>query len=432
MSHTNGNGFSALSRRRLLQVSAAAAGISILPWRECRADVRDHPQPTATDWPWWRGPDYNAHASGEVPPLKWSETKNVLWKTPLPGRGHATPTIWGERIFLATADDDRQTQSLICLDRDTGRKRWQTQLHIGGFEKKHRKNTHASATPASDGWRVFTVFYRDGVVWASAVDFEGKRKWQQKVGAYNERFGYGSSPTICGRLLLVAGESKADGFLVALDRESGEEVWRASRPKMASYGPPVVATLAGRQQILLQGNTVAGYDPQTGRELWHCQAPAKATACALAFDDQHVYASGGYPEQRLYCIAADGRGDVTDSHIRWKHERKSRVAYVPSPLLAADRLYLIDDGGFATCFRTSDGEPLWVERLGKDFSASPTLIGDYVFAANEIGETFIFKAADKFELVAKNNLPEGIFASPVICGGRLYLRTTGHLYCIGA
>ena len=218
---------------------------------------------------------------------------------------------------------------------------------------------------------------------------------------------------------------------MALDRDTGDEVWRATRPKMPSYGPPVVALIKGRRQIILQGNQVAGYDPKTGRELWNCQAPAKATACTLCFDDRRVYSSGGYPERRLYCIGADGHGDVTDSHIKWKNERRSSAAYVPSPLLVDGRLYVVSDGGVATCIRADDGHEHWSKRLGGGFSASPIKIGEYVIAPNETGRTFIFKASDEYQPIAENTLEKGALASPVICGGRLYLRTTGHLYCIG-
>lgn len=421
-----------LSRRCLLKyggaVIAASSALAISPGELLAEDTVS---PADTDWPWWRGRSWNGHAIGDLPPLEWSETKNVLWKTAIPGAGHATPCIWGERIFLATADEARQTQSLVCCDRSTGRRLWQTGIHTGKLPEKHDKNSHASATPACDGKRVFTVFHRDEAIWATAIDLDGEILWQKKVGAYNERYGYGGSPTIYQDMLIVAGDSKADGFLVALARETGEEIWRAERPKLPSYGPPVIATVGSRRQILLQGNQVAGYDPKTGRELWHCEAPARATACTLSFDAEHVYSSGGYPERRLYCIGADGEGDVTDSHIVWKHERKGTVAYVPSQLLVDGRLFVISDGGIATCFRAEDGHEHWTKRLGGGFSASPTLIGDVVIAPNEAGRTFVFKASDKYELIAENTLNEGILASPVVCGGRLYLRTTGNLYCIG-
>ncbi len=383
------------------------------------------------DWPWWRGPSWNNCAVGDVPPLQWSPSKNVIWRFRVPGQGHATPCIFGDRIFLATANEEKEIQSLVCCDRASGRELWHTAAHRGGFMNKHKKNSHASATPACDGERVFTVFFRDEAIWVTAFDFNGKIVWQKKVGAYSERYGYGSSPTILGKSLIVAADSKADGFLVALDCESGDEIWRAARPKMASYGPPIVASFKDGRQIIVQGNRVAGYEPQTGRELWNCQAPARATACTLCFDDQRVYSTGGYPERGLYSISTDGAGDVTESHIKWRHERRSATAYVPSPVLADGRLYVVSDGGTATCFRADDGHVFWTERLGGDCSASPVLIGEYVIAPNEAGKTYVFKASDQYQPIAENDMEEGIMASPVVCSGRLYLRTIGHLYCIG-
>lgn len=422
-----------ISRRSALTTLGAAAAIGVgAPAIHAFDDARNV-KPAAANWPWWRGPSWNGRAVGAAPPFEWSETKNVVWKTQVSGQGHATPCIWGKRIFLAAAEEANETQSLACFERDTGRRLWRTQIHAGGFMPKHKKNSHASATPACDGELVFGVFYRDESIWATAVDFDGQIRWQVKVGAYNDRYGYGSSPTILGKTLIVAGDSPAAGFLVALDRATGEQVWRAKRPNLTSYGPPVVANFKGGVQIVLQGNQVAGYDPRSGREKWRCQAPARATACTLCFDDRRVYSSGGYPERRLYCIAADGAGDVTSSHIKWRHERKSSVAYVPSPVLADGRLYVISDGGLATCLRTEDGLEHWTKRLGGDFSASPVLIGEHLIAPNETGKTFVLKASDKYQLVAENTLgDEGVFASPIVCGGRLFLRTTERLYCIGS
>lgn len=419
-----------LARRDLLKLTSAAFAATAANTLAPRA-AAEAVKPAVDDWPWWRGPTWNAHAVGDVPPLQWDETKNVIWKTDIAGQGHATPCIWGERIFLATADEEKQTQSLVCLDRAAGRTLWQKQVHSGGLPKKHTKNTHASATPCCDGQHLFVVFLCHESVWATALDFDGRIAWQKKLGAYSNGYGYGSSPTIFGRTIIVAADSKAGGFLVALDRKSGDEVWRTERPNMPSYGPPVVATLAGRQQLILQGNQVAAYQGETGRQMWHCQAPAKATACALCFDDEKVYSSGGYPERRLYAIRSGGTGDVSESHVAWKFERRSSVAYVPSPLLTAGLLFVVSDGGLATCLAAEDGREHWSQRLGGGFSASPIVTGDYIIAPNEKGRTFVFQAGDQYEAVAENALDSGIFASPVVCGGRLYLRTTGHLYCIG-
>jgi outer membrane protein assembly factor BamB len=426
----------AVSRRDALKIAGAAFSCGALRYSTPHAgaaeiDEQAVVKPDPGDWPWWRGPIWNAHAVGEVPPLVWNETENVRWKIAIPGRGHATPCLWGDHVFLATADEAKQTQSLVCLARADGRIRWQKQIHSGGFMEKHEKNSHASATPACDGERVFTVFLCHDNVWATALDFAGEVVWQKKLGIYDDRYGYGSSPTIFANALIVTADSPGDGYLVALDRATGDEIWRTPRPKLTSYGPPLVARLDGIPQIVVQGNTVAGYDPLTGRELWTTSAPAKATACSLCFDDARVYASGGYPERRIYGVLATAEANA-EARVAWRFEQKSAVAYVPSPILVGERLFVVSDGGLASCLNVADGKPLWTERLGGDFSASPTLIGDLLFAANEEGRTTIFKAADRFERVGENKLAEGIYASPVICGGKLFLRTTGHLYCIGA
>lgn len=422
-----------ITRRSALKILSGSMALAVARAATCQTDAGESGsvEPGTSDWPWWRGPAWDGSATGDAPPLSWSETENIVWKTPIAGRGHSTPSLWGERIFLTTAEEEKELQSVLCVRRGDGRTLWTKQLHAGGFGKKHNKNSHASATPACDGQRVFVVFHRHDALWVTALDFDGEVLWQKNVGAYNDRYGYGSSPTIFGGALVVAADSPADGYIVALDRATGRELWRTPRPAMTSYGAPLVADVGGRMQIVVQGHRVAGYEPQSGREFWNCAAPAKATACSLCFDDERVYASGGYPERRLYAIAADGKGDVTDSHIAWKYERRSAVTYVPSPVLLGERLFVISDGGLATCLSTADGDEVWSERLGGDCSASPIRVGETIIAANEEGRTYVFQAADKFELVAENRLSEGAFASPVICGGRLFLRTTGHLYCIG-
>jgi outer membrane protein assembly factor BamB len=420
-----------LNRRQWMERSAAALAVASVG---TYAAIAAAPQGISgdTDWPWWRGPRWNGHAVGKAPPLDFGPTKNVLWKTPIAGRGHATPCVVGKLVFLSTADEAKQTQSLIACDRASGEVVWQRQLHAGGLGEKHEKNSHASATPAGDGERVYAVFHRDEAVWVTALDPTGEVVWQKNAGRFDDRYGYGSSPAICDDRLIVAGDSPAAGWLAAFDLRTGDEKWRTERPAMTSYGAAVVATVGDRRQIMLQGNQVAGYDLQSGRELWRHAAPAKATACSLCFDREQVYASGGYPERRIYALRPDGEGPLAEEKLVWRFEQKSSAAYVPTPLLDGERLFVVSDGGLATCLDTRDGRVVWNERLGGDFSASLTLIGDILIACSEQGRVVLLRAKDDFETIAEQKFDEGFFASPVVCDGRLYLRTTGHLYCIGS
>ncbi len=412
--------------------------IAILGWVGCRGQNVDPVVPADTalsnnlpplevapdDWPWWRGPQRNNHAQGPLPPLTWSTTQNVLWKTEVPGRGHATPCLWGDAIFISTADEAKESQQLHCYDRQSGKLRWTCELHGAGFMKAHAKNSHASATPACDGEHVFVAYLAVDALWVAALTLEGTIAWRAQAGPFASEHGYGSSPVIYESLVIVAGDNVNQGYITALHRETGKIVWRTARGADPSYGTPILVTTAGRDQLLLSGQrTMVSYNPATGEELWNSLGPAEVTANTVAWNEDFVFASGGYPETGILAIRSDGGGEIA-----WRSEGK---VYVPSPLATRDRLYIVQDNGVAKCLNAETGEEIWSKRLGGAFSASPLLCGDVVFAANEAGVVFVFKAADRYEELARNDLRESIFASPVIAGGRLYLRTDRHLYCIG-
>ncbi len=386
------------------------------------------------DWPWWRGPtlDNMSPAREETAyPLEWSPEKNVVWKSEVPGHGHSSPSIWGEQVYVTTSNEDGESQSLLCFSRLDGALVWEKPLHEGGFMHQHRKNSQASATPACDGTHTYTAFMCHDGVWVSAVDTQGNIVWQTKAGDFTSRHGYGSSPILYESLVIVAGDNHGSGFLTALHRADGRIVWRIPRPNISSFATPVVLDIAGKPQLLLSGcEMVAGYDPNTGKRLWHCEGPTATTANTMAGAGDLVYASGGYPDKEIMCIRATATGDedVTETHVVWRgHEG---VAYVPSPLLHENRLYVVSDNGVLTCFHAETGEVVWKKRLGGGFSSSPILIGGRIYVANEAGTVFVVSPGDKYELLAKNTLEGGAFATPAPAGGQIFLRTTDALYCL--
>jgi outer membrane protein assembly factor BamB len=391
------------------------------------------PEVAVNDWPWWRGPTLDGKSRDWQAPTKWTTTQNVLWRAPVPGRGHSSPVLWGERIFLTTADEQGQTQSVLAFDRKSGKALWSTVAHKGGLPRKHGKNTHASATLACDGERVYAAFINHDALHLSALDLDGKIAWQKEAGGFQSEHGYGSSPLLHGSLVIVLGDSRKDNFVAGLDRATGKVVWKTARTttgKHGGYATPVVATLAGKSQLILTGyHQVTSYDPDTGKLIWSCDGPSEVTACTAACGDGIVFATGGFPEKELLAIRADGRGDVTRTHLLWKTNKG--VTYVPSPLYHEGRLYVINDGGVATCFEGKTGKEHWQDRLPGAFSSSPVLVGDLLYATSEAGKTFVLKAGPKFELVATNDLADGGFATPAVCGGRIFLRTNQYLYCIG-
>lgn len=390
------------------------------------AAIRDAPKVTSNeaDWPWWRGPNRNNHAEGPAPPTSWSESENVVWKAGVPGRGHASPIVVGNHVVVATANEQNETQSLVCFDRSTGKRRWNRTLHNGGFERMHSKNSQASATPACDGNTVFAVFLNDGAIWVSAVNLEdGKVNWQKKAGGFGSQHGYGSSPVLYKSLVIVSGDSSSKSFLTALDRESGDIVWRTRRENEHSFGTPIIAASGGESRLLLSGqDSVAAYDPASGQQLWKSDGSADSTANTMAWSDNLVIASGGHPDRNVMAFRAK------DGELVWEKDFK---LYVPSPLVVENRVYCMNDDGILYCLNATDGKTLWRKRMGGNFSASPVLAGQYIFVPSERGTMHVFRDGDKYEQVAENVLSEGGFASPVICGGQLFLRTNHFLYCIG-
>jgi outer membrane protein assembly factor BamB len=389
------------------------------------------------DWPWWRGPNRDGVAAAEQdPPLKWSDTENVIWQTPIAGRSHGAATIVGERVFLAVAEPETQAQSVLCLDRATGKPLWQTEVHRGGFDKKgNAKSSHASCTPACDGSRVFVNFLHDGAVYCSALKVTGEKLWETKVCDFVNHQGFGSSPAIYGPLVIVSADNKGGaGAIAGLDRATGKFVWHQARPKLPNYTSPIVLKVGGRDQVFITGcKLVSSFDPLTGEKLWEFPGATEECVTSTVTDGTSIFTSGGYPKNHFAAMKADGSGTVV-----W--ENTSRV-YVPSALIKDGYLYAVLDAGVAMCWNSATGEEMWKGRIGGgDISASPVLVGDKIFAVNERGTTFVFRANPKeFELLEKNQLGDETFATPTFCVGRIYTRvattTDGKrqetLYCLG-
>lgn len=389
----------------------------------------------ATDWPWWRGPNRNGIASADQsPPLKWSETENVVWKTPVPGRGHGSPTVVGSQIFLAAAEQDREVQSVLCFDRNTGKRLWQTDIHKGAFDTKgNSKSSHASSTVACDGDKIYVNFLHAGAIYTTALDRDGNRVWQTKITDYILHQGFGSSPAVYGSLLLVSADNKGTGAIAALDRKTGEIVWKESRPKFPNYTSPIVLNIAGHDQLIFCGcDLVTSLDPMTGKKYWEIEGSTTECVTSTVTDGQRIFTSGGYPTNHISAIAADGSGKLA-----WKNNTR---VYVPSMLVRDGYLYSVLDAGVAMCWKSDTGEEVWKGRIAGTFSASPVMVGDKIFATNEAGQTYIFKASPAgFDLLEANQLGSDVYATPTIVSGRIYMRVATQndgkrdewLYCIG-
>lgn len=386
------------------------------------------------DWPAWRGPTRDGHAApNQNPPTQWSDTKNVLWKVALPGRGHGSPTVVGDRIYLPTADPVKRTQSVLCLNRLDGKLLWQTEVHSSGAEPgKQANSSAASASVTYDGDQLFINFLNSAAVYTTALDLSGKKLWQQKICDYVIHQGFAASPVVHQSIVLVSADHKGGGVVVGLDRKTGKVVWSQPRPKHHNYTTPSIVKAGGRTQMVMAGgNVIASYDPLSGKKLWEIEGSTEECVTTIVTDGTRIFASGGYPKSHVVAVMADGSGKIAWQNI-------ARV-YVPSMIVKEGHLYAVLDAGIATCWKSDTGEELWKERLGGDFYASPVMVGNRIYASNVAGKTYVYEATPKsFKLLAQNQLGDQAYASPVICGNRLYLRvaTKGeprqeYLYCLG-
>ena len=250
------------------------------------------------DWPWWRGTQRNGHADSKSAPLTWGPDQNIAWKTEIPGRGHGTPTVVGNNIFLATALEEEKSQWVLCFDRKSGKNLWAKEVHRGGWEGRiHDRNTQASPTVACDGERLFAAFMYQEAIWVTALSLDGNQLWQKRVGDYVSHWGYSSSPAIYNSLVIVAADHKGGGKLAALDRETGASVWETPRPALPNYSSPMIYHLDGKDQLFLAGcDMMASYDPATGKAIWNTPGVTTEVVGSAVADDKRVYASGGYPK----------------------------------------------------------------------------------------------------------------------------------------
>ncbi len=372
------------------------------------------------DWPWWRGPDRNGIADpDQSPPTEWSETQNVLWKTNIPGRGHSAPIVVGEHVFLTTADTDRNVQTVICLNKDTGKQTWETVVHEGGLMvgEGNKKASQASSSAACDGKRVFVNFLNAGAAYTTALDLKGEQLWQTKITNYKIHQGYGSSPAVYGSLVIVSADNKGGGAIAGLDRATGDVIWKHDRPAKPNYASPVVLKAAGKEQLVFTGvDLVSSYDPATGKKNWEIEGATTECVTSTVTDGERVFTSGGYPDNHVSAVKADGSGEVV-----WRNNVR---VYVPSMLLRDGFLYAVTDAGVLTCWKADSGENLWQHRLGGTFTASPVLVGDLLFATNEAGVTYVVKITETgAETIAQNQLGDDeVYATPTICGSRIYMR----------
>lgn len=406
----------------------------------------------AENWPQWRGPRLDGTSLDTGFPI--SANGHVTWRTELPGSGHASPIVWQDRIFTVAALPENEERVLLCVDRASGKLLWQSIVLKAPAEGIHKLNSLASSTPATDGERVFTAFLDNtptdatrkanegreipkgevpkGTVVISAHDFSGKSLWQVRPGLFSSKHGFCSSPIVFEDKVIVNCDHDGDGYIVALSKTDGKEMWRIDRPnKTRSYCVPLIREIGGRMQMVLSGTMcVTSYDPRTGKLLWIIDGPTEQFVASIVYSDQTglLYMTGGFPEHHLLAIKPDGSGNVTDTHIVWRTNKG--VAYVPSPIIEGSHFLIVSDSGVAHCFDAKSGTIEWEERL-REHHASLTSAEGRVYFVNDFGILRTIQPDKSYKLLAESELKEKVFASPAMSEGQIFIRTDKSLVCLG-
>ena len=378
------------------------------------------------DWTCWRGAAGNNHASTSTHvPSSWdlATGENIAWKTPIAGRGHSSPIVVGDAIFLTTADEAEQTQSLVKFDRQSGKLLNQWAVHRGRLpEQIHNHNSYASPTPAFDGKHLIAVFHQYDSIVATAITPDGQQVWQTRIGEFlpaRFQFGYGASPLVVGDLVIIASEYDGkDSGLYALNASTGKQVWKAPRKSNLNFASPILATIDGKPSVLLAGaETLTGYDPSTGKTQWSVDTTTEAICGTCVWDGNRVLVSGGNPASGTWCVTG-GAG----SKLVWDNRAK---CYEQSLLAIDGYVFGFADTGVAYCWRTADGKEMWRSRLGSGgVSSSPLLVDGRIIMAAEDGTMYVLAATpERFELLQEIRTGESIFASPVAIDNRLLVRT---------
>ncbi len=405
----------------------------------------------AENWPGWRGPRGDGSSLSKAAPLTWDgETgKGILWKTEIPGVGHASPIIWEDRAFIVTCDLEAQSRQLISLDANNGKILWKQNVIKAKLEKKHALNSFASGTPATDGDLVYVTFFEasdqeivapnvgserkifPGKMVVAAYDFDGKQQWLVKPGEFISAHGYSSCPVLYKDLVIVNGDHDGDSYILALNKNTGKTVWKTKRSYgIRSYCTPIIREIDGRTQMVFSGSKhIISLNPDTGDVHWVVEGPTEQFVASMVYDGKLFYMCAGYPTYHVMGIDPRGKGDITESHVRW-HSKEVRC-YVPSPVVIGDYLIVADDRGTANCYDTKDGTRLWLDRLGNHFSASLLHANGLAYLIADNGVTKIVKPGSTLEVIAENPLNENVYASPALANDRLFIRGEKHLFCIG-
>jgi len=382
----------------------------------------------ADDWPQFRGPSGQGHSSDAGLPLAWSESRNLVWKAPVPGRGWSSPVVAGGRVWLTTSISEKGASlRAMAFDVASGREVVNVEVvRLGNANLTNPKNSHASPTPVVEGDRVYVHFGAQGT---AALTTSGEIVWKTRF-PYESQHGNGGSPVLYGDLLIFSCDGSPDAFVVALDKRTGKVRWKTSRrdPADQAYSTPLVIRVADRDQLVSVGAYRAtAYDPLTGKEIWRVGYPdGFSNVPRPVFGHGLVYIATGFQQPSLLAVRADGAGDVTKTHVAWTLKRGAPLT--PSPLLVGDELFVVNDGGIVSCLDAKTGATHWVQRLGGAFSASPVFADGRVYFLSEEGTSTVLAPGKEFNKLAESTLDGAILASMAVSERSIFIRTMTHLY----
>ena len=386
-------------------------------------------------WPCFHGPRHNGQSDSTGLPLEWSETQEIAWKTAIHDSGWSSPVIWGEQVWLTTATDDGRQSFALCLDRGTGKILFDLKLWDNPDPEATRQyNSFASGTPCIEEGRIYVHFGSYGTACLDTAN--GAVLWARRDLPCRHFRGPGSSPLLAGDRLFIHYDGFDQQYLVALDKRTGETIWKNDRKVdygtdngdvMKAFSTPILFEAAGRRQLVSPTSKAClVFDPESGRELWRVRFAGFSTAARPLVGTDLLYINTGFPRGEFLAVRPDGTGDVTQSHVVW-HARKN-LPSMPSSILVDGLLFSVNDEGVATCLDALTGDYIWERRIGGNFSASLLLADGRLYASDYKGKTTVFAPAREFRLLAENQLDDGFRASPAVAGKALFLRTERNLY----
>ena len=390
----------------------------------------------AGDWPSWRGPAGDNCAPQASCPTTWSEEQNIAWRTRLPGKGHSSPVVVGDRVFVTAAEETPRRVLALAFDAKTGKELWRQTVAEGTFRPIHTFNSHATPTPTCDGRRLYVAALVDGSVQLAALSVsDGKLLWSTDCGPCTAKWGLSGSPAYWRGLIYLVVDNPEGGWIAAFGAEHGEEIWRQTRPpaQEGSYSSPLVAAVHGTEEVVVAGaETITAYKPDSGATAWSYQGIPSCCVSTVVVAGDLCISAGGWPDRRLTCVRLNQKSD--DGEVRpeklWEATNSSEVPYVPTPLCHDGKLYVVNDQGVVTCREAASGTILWKRRLEGNFQASPVLVGDRLLLANREGVSSLLDV-DSGKVIAQNALSAGLHSSPTPSQALLYLRAENELYCIG-